>query len=87
MDSATVGSVVGFVHHGTAGWNLCRDIQLSNSLLGWRNCSLNSPLAALVGDTQRIETPTKALQALRVVRQIQACDRFFKTFLGIFWEE
>ena len=63
MDPATVGSVVGVVHHGTAGWYLCRDILESNSLLGWRNCSLNSSLTALVGeDIQRVEAPTKVLQ-------------------------
>lgn len=44
-DSASVGSMGGFVHHGTAGW----DILVSNSLLDWRNCNLNSPLTALVG--------------------------------------
>lgn len=49
VDSATVGSVVGVVHHGTAGWDLCRAILVSNSLFNWRNCSLNSPLTALVG--------------------------------------
>lgn len=49
VDSATVGSVVGFIHPETAGWDLCRDILVSNSILDWRNCSLNSPLTALLG--------------------------------------
>lgn len=63
MDPVTVGSMVGVVHHGTAGWYLCRDISVSNSLLGWRNCSLNPSLTALVGeDIQRAEAPTKALR-------------------------
>lgn len=43
------GECGGVFHHGTAGWDRCRDILVSNSLLGWRNCSLNSPLTALVG--------------------------------------
>jgi len=63
MDLATVGRMVGAVHHGTKGWYLCRDILVSNSLLGWRNGSLNSSLTALVGeDTQRAEVSIKALQ-------------------------
>lgn len=63
VDPSTVGSVLGVVHHGTAGWYLSRDILVSNSLLGWRNYSLNSSLTALVGeDIQRVEAPTKALQ-------------------------
>lgn len=63
MDPATAGSVVGVVHHRTAGWYLCGDVPVSNPLLGWRNCSLNSSVTALVGeDTQRVEAPSKALQ-------------------------